>query len=91
MVASATVFDQVTAAHDLPVFLNFITQNHLPTASSLSISNAKSVQRLRICVNSIPVNRGSPVDAFIVSRFTEISCRRGRDLFQPGLNKCSSI
>ena len=87
----ACVLFVVIAASDFPVFLNFVYHIHLPTSSLLFISNAKSMLRLRICVNSIPVNRSSLVDAFILSRLTQISGRRGRDLSQPGSNKYSSV
>ena len=79
------------AASDSSMFLSFVHRNRLPTTLLLPIYDAKSVQRLRICVNFIPVSRGSPVDAFILSRLTQISGRRGRGLFQPESNKCSSV
>ena len=80
-----------TAASYLSMFLSFIHRNDLPITFVLFISNAKIMQCLCICVNSIPLNRDSPINAFILSRLTQISGRRGRDLFQPGSNKCSSI
>ena len=54
----------------------------------LFINNAKVCNS---CGHAIPVGRGSPVDAFILSRLIQISGRRGRDLSQPGSDKCSSI
>ena len=67
----------VTATSDFSVVLSFIHRTHLPTTSSLFINSAKNMQRLRTCVTSIPVSLGSPVDAFILSRLTQISGRRG--------------
>ena len=75
----------LTAASDFSMFLSFIHQTHLPTMSSLFINNAKLCNS---CGHAIPVDRGSPVDAFILSRLTQISGRRGRDLSQPGSHLC---
>ena len=56
------------AATDFSMFLSSINQTYLYTTLLLFIYNAKSKQCLRICVTYIPVNRGSQVDACIVSR-----------------------
>ena len=81
----------LTAATDFSMFFSSINRTYLSISLLLFICKAKSMQRLHICVNSIPVSRSSPVDTFILSRLTQISGRHGRDLCQPGSNKCSSI
>ena len=76
---------------DFSMFLSFIHQTHLPPTSLLFIYNTKSMQRLRTCVYSIPAGYGSPVDALTLSCLTQVSDRHGRNLCQPGSNKCSTI
>ena len=80
-----------TVTFDFSMFLSFIHQTHLPNTSLLFIYNTKSMQRLRTCVNSIPVGWGSPAEALILTSLTQVSDRHGRDLCQPGSNKCSTI